>query len=660
MRCLAWLACASIAAECGAQGTRLIEQGEYADRLRGMWLGECIANWTGIRAEGARTQPPFLTDADWGTNPPGTRGRLEFVLDQDPWRADDDTDIEYVYLHLIDAWGSNVLSADRIRAGWLEHINRFIWVSNRSARTLMDRNIAPPGTGMAVANPNWLMIDAQLTTEFFGALAPGMPEEALALADLPIATTAGGHAGMAARFFVVLYALASQTPPDLSPRDRNLWLVGRGRAFLPDGSKAADMVDFVVGDYLSNPDRDDWERTRDLIYARYQRDAAANGFVYRAWYESSVNFATAVMALLYGEGDFARTVRIGTLSGWDADNPTATMGGLLGLMLGEAGIRAAFPKATLSSRYWVSATRDGLPDRTPGEDGEDRFDLMAERMLPMVERTVVAAGGLADPTLRRWLLPPVVTAPPRMTDRAWADWTGSGTRRVRSQGGAAIAYSSVNASPWGCQCSGNPAMIANGLELNWDGREPAESDRWQYSSRLPNVTPGLTVELGVTYDRPVRVAAVRFIEGDQWAGADEGGWFQWLAAELRVGSTWIPLPPGTTQSEPLDPTRPFQVIDWTLPSALEGVTGVRVRGPVGGAWGYATCLELDTLDERPSWRTSFDQNADGEVDVEDQYAWHAHPVDLDGDGVADWTDMRYLEYAVRWREIEDMTWPWRR
>lgn len=660
MRCLAWLACATITAECGAQGSRLINQDEYADRLRGMWLGECIANWTGIRAEGARTQPPFLTDADWGTNPPGTRGRLEFVLDQDPWRADDDTDIEYVYLHLIDAGPSNLLSADRIRSGWIAHINRFIWVSNRTARTLMDRNLTPPGTGMAVANPNWLMIDAQLTTEFFGALAPGMPGEALALADLPISTTAGGHAAMASRFFVVLYALASQAPADLSPRDRNLWLVGRARAFLPEGSKPADIVDFVVGDYLANPDRDDWERTRDLVYARYQRDAAAHGFVYRAWYESSVNFATAVMAFLYGEGDFARTVRIGTLSGWDADNPTATMGGLLGLMNGEAWVRSAFPKATLSSKYWVSVTRDGLPDRTPGEDGEDRFDLMAQRMLPMVERTIVGAGGLGDPTGRRWLLPPAVVAPPSVTDRAWADWVASATRRVRAMGGTATALSSVVGTPWGCQCTGDPAVIANGLETRWDGTEPSESDRWQHSTRTGTRTPGLVVQLSVNYDRAVRVSRVRFIEGDHWADPDGGGWFQWLIPEVRVGGTWLGLPTGTTASEPLDPLRPFQVIEWTMPAAVAEVTGVRVSGAVGGAWGYATCLELDALDDRPEWRVSFDLNGDGAIDVEDQHRWHAAPVDLNGDGVTGPADMRYLESAVRWREIDDMTWPWRR
>ena len=63
-------------------------------------LGELIANWTGLTTEGLVTMPPFLTDDDWGGNV--GNGVIDFVVDQDPWLADDDTDIEYVYAHLLD------------------------------------------------------------------------------------------------------------------------------------------------------------------------------------------------------------------------------------------------------------------------------------------------------------------------------------------------------------------------------------------------------------------------------------------------------------------------------------------------------------------------------------------------------------------------------
>lgn len=259
---------------------RFIDVANYESRLRAMWLGQCIANWTGLRTEGRRNNPPFYTDADWGQIRDGQL--IDFVLTQDPWLADDDTDVEYVYLHLLDLHGSSALSAGQIRDGWVSHVNRFIWVSNARARVLVGRGALPPATGMLTANPDGLMIDAQLTTEFFGLMHPGMPERALAAADLPIRTTSNGYATHASQFMVVLYSLAPMADPALPMGARLRWMFDEARRWVPSGSKTADIADFVLADYLANLDANDWERTRDAVYQRYQLNAAANGFRYRA------------------------------------------------------------------------------------------------------------------------------------------------------------------------------------------------------------------------------------------------------------------------------------------------------------------------------------------------------------------------------------------
>ena len=58
----------------------------------------------------------FYTDEDWGLNQ-----HLDWKADpvihfvfQDPWLADDDTDIEYVYLHLMTQYDTNLLTPDEI------------------------------------------------------------------------------------------------------------------------------------------------------------------------------------------------------------------------------------------------------------------------------------------------------------------------------------------------------------------------------------------------------------------------------------------------------------------------------------------------------------------------------------------------------------------
>ncbi|MCX5690318.1 MAG: ADP-ribosylglycohydrolase family protein, partial [Planctomycetota bacterium] len=190
-------------------GQRLVREAAYREQVRGMWLGECIANWTGLQTEGRHREPPFLTDASWGVVQPYSNGfPLEHKWFFNPWWADDDTDIEYVYQHLMVSQNTLFLTPVQIAQGWTLHINRFIWVSNATARGLIGRGAMPPSTGISSANVNRLEIDAQLTTELFGVLAPGMPGRALELADLPIRTIAAGYALHASQFYVVLYSLA--------------------------------------------------------------------------------------------------------------------------------------------------------------------------------------------------------------------------------------------------------------------------------------------------------------------------------------------------------------------------------------------------------------------------------------------------------------------
>ncbi|MGP1273239.1 MAG: ADP-ribosylglycohydrolase family protein [Phycisphaerales bacterium] len=627
----------------------LIQRDDYADRLEAMWLAECIANWTGRLTEGSRREPPFLTDADWGS--PLTNGRtLTFVLDEDPWPADDDTDIEYVYIEELAQLGLDALEPDAIRDAWVDHINRFIWVANEEARELMDRGVVPPATGMPAANPFYLRIDAQLTTEMFGALAPGLPHAALELADVPIATTAASHAAHAARFHVVLYALAPVADRAVAPEQRVRWLVETARAYLPDTSKAADIVDTVYADYLANPDPTDWERTRDLVYDRYQLNAAANGFAYYGWTESSVNFAGGLIALLYGRGNLPDTIRIGTLTGWDSDNGTATMGGLVGLLLGTDTLRtqidAVAPGATLSDRYWSSRTRDNMIDHLPDDpDAEDTFPRIAQRMLPVVDLVMQQAGARTGDL--GWLLPPGPAPDPTTASPAARRFIASANNAVPRAGGTVTAASSAVAPIRTMPNSATtPLRFINGLEHDDSGVEPAATARQFYASRgAANIAPGDTITLEATYSIPVLAERVRLIEGEHDAF---GGWIDNPVFQVRLGTTWT-TPAGTLTGSP-DPAVPFQIIDFVLDQPAT-ITGVRVSGLAGGSLAYATIAELDAIGptDRPAWPgfDHLDRNADGRIDIDDLHTLTQNPADIDLDGDTDADDIALLETYIR-------------
>ncbi|MBX3383117.1 MAG: ADP-ribosylglycohydrolase family protein [Phycisphaeraceae bacterium] len=651
----------SLAAAAQTAAPRTLSQSEYRQRMRGMWLGQCIANWTGLQTEGRHRQPPFLTDADWGQPQPYTNGfPLEFKWFYNPWGADDDTDIEYVYQHLMTLHGTPLLSPAHIRDGWQEHINSFIWVSNARARDLMSRGVLPPATGYAAANQYRLAIDAQLTTEFFGMFAPGMPHVALRLADLPIRTTAAGHAAHASQFYVVLYSLATQADPSWDGRTTVIWLTQRAREYLPPTSKARDIVTLVLDDFLANPDPDDWERTRDLIDQHLRVNAAQNGYVYRGWTESSINFASGLLALLYGQGDYRRTVQIGTLSGWDSDNGTATMGGLLGLMLGYGGVMAQFNNGPREN-YWISRTRDNMPDYTgPGDNYEDTFLMIADRALPIVRGVINSAGGRADDDHDVWLLPPALTAvTPLQANPLTREHARSANNTVRDAGGivtASVVVGSGTGTPPSSRGRTDPAAFADGLETGFLGREENDSQRLFYTSQSKGVPPSGLVTLQVVYDRAVPLHAVRFVEGDHFTTSPAGGWFISAAVEALIGGEWTHI--GDLEPASLDPDTPFQIFDLPAPGPGIEATGVRIIGAPGGGGLFVTCTELDALGPpAPDPATSYDINADGRVTIEDLYTWEQSPADLNGDGQADTQDRDLLLLAIRWREPADISPP---
>lgn len=387
-----------------------INRTQYKDKLRGFWLGSCIANWTGLPTENRRTDFPFFTDSDFGP------GKYYYVLDENPWGADDDTDIEYIYQHAIEKYGNFMLTASQISTEWQKHIGLpKLWVSNLSALGQMQNGEIPPNTSLPENNPMWEMIDAQLTTEIFGAFAPGRPDIALEIGHLPVRTTAYLHSEWAAEFYIIMYSLAAITDKSLSRKDQIFWVAEQARKRIPDWSYIADMYDFVKEAYENNEDKDNWEKTRDEVANRYQHALTAD-YQYKYPWDSGINFAASMVSMFYGEGDYKKTIRIGAMCGWDSDNPTATWGGLLGLLYGYDDLQLQFDKTDFTDDYNIARTRFNMPIPL------DNFTNMSERGIAIVNDIVINAmgGTIEDDT---WIIPKmnskIRTAPTPPTKVLW-------------------------------------------------------------------------------------------------------------------------------------------------------------------------------------------------------------------------------------------------
>ena len=403
----------------------IISRARYVDQLQGFWLGQCIANWTGLITEMDKIEAPFYTDNNWGKPDqpniwghylPNSNKMIDyfFINEGSAWYADDDTDIEYMYQHLLEYHNTTILSAKQIKEGWIKHIysnedapknENYLWVSNETAYYLMMDGMVPPLTSEPENNPNYSMIDAQLTTEIFGLFAPGRPDVALKLAYLPIRTTAKFDAEWISNFYVSMHSLASSVNDSLSMNEKVFWLSNKARKELPKNSFSAKMYDFIFTSYKNNSDKNNWEKTRDEVYQRYQKNSS-DGYSYNRHFDAGINFAASLISLFYGAGDILRTIKIGTLCGWDSDNPTATWGGLLGFMIGKEGIEREFDKNNFSDTYWIHRTRRNFPDHTPNIEGEDTFELMSKRGVNIIDRIVVEEiKGKVDHDKGIWYIP---------------------------------------------------------------------------------------------------------------------------------------------------------------------------------------------------------------------------------------------------------------
>ncbi len=410
------------------EGIKLISipKADYQNSLEGFWLGQLIANWTGLVTEMDKIGIPtadgkgegFYTREDWGKlDQPNIWGEfkggenqlIDFkVAEKDSiWGSDDDTDIEYMYQELLGNIPYVFFTPDQIVNGWKKHIHleeeNFLWVSNQKAFDLMNEGVLPPETSDPVANPFYEMIDAQLTTEIFGLFAPTNPKVALELAYLPVRTTARGNAVDIAEFYIIMHSLASNPTKNMSIKDKIQSIAVQAREHLPDDKYPAKMYDFVFSQYKKGTP---WETTRDLLNEKYQVNQE-DGYLWPSkdedcsgCFAAGINFGASIISLFYGEGDFKETIKIGSLIGWDSDNPTSTWGGLIGFILGKKEIEKIMGRP-LSNRYNIHRTRKGFDN-----DGIDTFDKMALKGITIVNKVVLMKmGGFTDKENDRWILP---------------------------------------------------------------------------------------------------------------------------------------------------------------------------------------------------------------------------------------------------------------
>ncbi len=116
---------------------------------------------------------------------------------------------------------------------------------------------------------------------------------------------------------------------------------------VPSQSEFYQCIHDVINWHKKYPN--DWKQTWLEVQKKWANDIGCPDGVFAPFdIDAKVNAAYVVMGLLYGNGDFTRSLEIATRCGQDADCNPSTVGGILGTVLGYNQIPA----------YWKMGLKD--------------------------------------------------------------------------------------------------------------------------------------------------------------------------------------------------------------------------------------------------------------------------------------------------------------
>ncbi len=250
--------------------------------------------------------------------------------------TDDDISGTFTFLRALpDSGAGGAVSAAQIGQAWLNYIieNRTIlwWggMGNSTEHTAFLRlkhGISAPQSGSASMNGQVVaeQIGAQIFVDGWGMIAPGDPSQA---ADYARRAASVSHDGEAIYGAQVVAAMEAQAFVESDIQK----LIDVGLSCIPRDSVIARMIGDIRKWHADEPD---WRETRKLIEANYGYDK------YGGNCHMVPNHALIIHALLHGEGDLQKSLRIVNTCGWDTDCNSGNVGCLLGIRGGLAAIDA--------------------------------------------------------------------------------------------------------------------------------------------------------------------------------------------------------------------------------------------------------------------------------------------------------------------------------
>ncbi len=318
-----------------AEAVYFYDESALEDKIHGAWMGRICGCMLGKTVEGIRTNElvPFLKATE---NYPMHRyiyrsdlknaktDQYRFAFERrcyadeiDGMPVDDDTNYTVLAQEIIQKSGRDFTPQDVAKA-WLRYQGKDAYcTAERVAYCNFVKGYVPPESAV-YKNPYREWIGAQIRGDYFGYINPANPALAAEMAwrDASISHVKNGIYG---EMFIAAMLAVAATTSNVEE------IILGGLAQIPHTSRLYEDVMSVIDAFRAKAPK---EECFCMIHDKYDE------YTVHGWCHTISNAMIVAAALLYGEGDYGKSVCMAVETGFDTDCNGATVGSVLGMANG--------------------------------------------------------------------------------------------------------------------------------------------------------------------------------------------------------------------------------------------------------------------------------------------------------------------------------------
>lgn len=296
---------------------------QYLEKVYAAFLGMNVGIRLGAPVEPTEWTPEIIKEVYGDIT--------DYVKDYKTFSADDDANGPVFFIRALydDAKGRELTPED-VGKAWLNYsrngIGMFWWggegiSTEHTAYNNLKKGIPAPQSGSAEVNGIIMaeQIGGQIFIDTWGLLFPNNIEKAARYAEIAASVSHDKNGLYGARFMAACISKAFSA----NSIDE---VILAGLSTIPEDSLYTKVTKAVMEFHQKHPE--DFWLCRQYLEEEWGYDK------YTGICHIIPNAGVCILSLLYGEGDFSRTIEIATMCGWDTDCNAGNVGTIVGVLNG--------------------------------------------------------------------------------------------------------------------------------------------------------------------------------------------------------------------------------------------------------------------------------------------------------------------------------------